>query len=144
MRRISSIAVFAVACGGSSGDEADDGRPVLAEPTGGDPQGIPGQTSGGLPFPAGGALVSDDGSGAIDKRAEIHFATDRVDELVAFYDDFIEAYDAPQLTRSQPDRDTYVWQIFPDAGGWWTITLEAFAVADDGSTLVTKVTLVEV
>ena len=52
-----ALAVFAVACGGSSGDEADDGRPVLAEPTGGDPQGIPGQTSGGLPFPAGGALV---------------------------------------------------------------------------------------
>ncbi|MEM9468082.1 MAG: hypothetical protein AAGA90_22120 [Actinomycetota bacterium] len=145
------VITFASACGGGSGDDDTASLAVDGEPTGGDADAPAGETERGLPFPAGSGVIpvaEGEGRGRI---TQLHFATDRYEELVDFYDDYIENQPG-QLTRAEPFDNVVVYQIFHPTGGRSIINVEAFARDDlddlpiviDGEQIpVTLVTLVD-
>ena len=92
--------------GGGGGDAGGDGTS--------DPSAGAGETEGGIPYPAGGLDVLADAGISIGGQRQLHYPTDRFDELVAFYDDWVEGIDG-QTSRADVD-GTMVWQVFTDDG----------------------------
>ena len=149
MRRAAGVTaalmVLAVGCADDPAPEWVAFEERIAAPTeatGGDPDAPAGSTEFGIPFPAGGYLASGDHA-SVGRTVELAYATDRFDELVGFYDDYIDGVDEPQVTRARPAPETFVWQAFRDDGRRSTITLTAFAeiTVDGSATTATRLTL---
>ena len=169
IRRMVIVAVLALSAGACGGD--NDGGGTLLDPLGddagsagesdsdggggstesgssgsrldSDPSAPAGETEGGIPYPAGGLDVLDAAGINIGGQRQLHYPVDRYDELVAFFDDYVESLSG-ETSRSDI-LGAINWQIFPEGGGTSLISVEPeFETTLDGEDItVTFVFLVD-
>ncbi|MEM9468083.1 MAG: hypothetical protein AAGA90_22125 [Actinomycetota bacterium] len=87
-----------------------------------DPSAASGETEGGIPYPAEGLDVLADAGVEIAGQRQLHYPVDRFDELVAFYDDYVDGLGG-QSGRAEV-AGAVSWQVFADDGTLSLITVE--------------------
>ena len=128
--------------GSGSGDSGGDDS---GGSDGGDSGGGLGasETEGGIPFPAGGRDLLAEAGIEIGGQRQLAYPRDAYDEIVAFYEDWVESHPG-QVVSSEID-DQRLWQLLPEEGGGMVgaITVVKDSEESVGGDLVTFVLLVD-